>query len=458
MNPTSRALDRFGMGAGPGDRARLRDPRGWLEDQLEGGAPRLVAANLPGTAQIGESLRALRRAAAARDQDALSEARERIRAIQTREMAVALGERLSSPRPFVERLVAFWSNHLCVSLATKPVVAPLAGAYEREVVRSHVLGRFEDMVLASARHPAMLLYLDNAQSIGPGSAAAGLARRRQNERGLNENYARELLELHTLGVDGGYTQEDVTELARVLTGWTVPGLRPTNALRNLARGGQEREIGFAFVPALHEPGTRTVLGRRWPEGGVEQGEAVIRHLCRHPSTARFLAGKLVAHFVSDEPPAAAVDGVARVFVDSGGDLRELARSLMGLEEAWDPARRKLRTPQDWTVAALRALGVAEAPQAMPAFLRQLRQPLWGPPSPRGWGDTVREWADPDALMNRAELSRTLASRSPEADPVELLRITAAPPGDPVHTVALDDSIPRRDRVALVLAGPAFQWR
>ena len=456
----SRALDRFGLGARPGDPARMEDPRAWLRAQLDGGPPRLTDARLPSTAEIGDALRALRQAGTSSEPGAAAEARARIRATEAAEVQASLGARLSSDRPFVERLVAFWSNHLCVSLATKGTVAPLAGAYEREVVRPHVLGRFEAMVLASARHPAMLLYLDNAQSIGPGSQAARARRGGGSPRGLNENYARELLELHTLGVDGGYTQEDVGELARVLTGWTIAGVAPGATLRALARRDAETgEIGFTFAPALHEPGPRRVLGRRYPEGGVEQGEAVIRDLCRHPSTARFLATKLVGHFVSDEPPASAVDRVARVFSSTDGDLGEVAQALIGLEEAWEPDRRKLRTPQDWTVAVFRALGARETPEAMPAILRQLRQPLWAPPSPKGWGDTVREWADSDSLMNRAELARTVAGRAgPRQDPAALVRLTAPPPGDPIHSLAQDESIPREDRLALVLAGPAFQWR
>ena len=253
-------------------------------------------------------------------------ARERLRAITRKEASSALGTRITSERPFVERLVAFWSNHLCVSIVARAAVAPLAGIYERDVIRRHVLGRFEDMVLASARHPAMLLYLDNAQSIGPSSTLARLAARRGRDRGLNENYARELLELHTLGVDGGYTQADVQELARVLTGWTVGGFGP---LMRVA-GGRGRlqqaspSFGFTFVPELHEPGARKVLGVRYSDGGVEQGERVVRALCAHSSTDRLVATKLVRHFVADDPPARAVGEIASVFAESGGDLRAVA--------------------------------------------------------------------------------------------------------------------------------------
>ena len=185
---------------------------------------------------------------------------------------------------------------------------------------------------------------------------------------------------------------------------------------------------------------------------------MVRSLVRHPSTARFLATKLVRHFVADDPPQRAVDTVADVFTPSGGDLREVARAVVGLPEAWDPSHRKIRTPQDWAVAALRALGVREVPEPLPALLNQLRQPLWAPPSPKGWGDTVREWADPDSLMNRAELARSLARRARDVRPEALVAALDVAASDPIYTLVADDSIPPPERVALVLAGPAFQWR
>ena len=271
------------------------------------------------------------------DEQERKEARQRARralvGIAAAESHAVLTERVITERPFVERLVAFWSNHLCVSMGAKVLVVPLAGSYEREAIRPHVLGRFEDMVLASAKHPAMLVYLDNFQSIGPASRGAALGSRGQGQRrGLNENYARELLELHTLGVDGGYTQQDVQELAKILTGWTVGGLgrgpgqqtAPARGRRSMAGQPDHGRIGFAFQEVLHEPGAKTVLGARYGEAGVEEGERAIRALVRHPSTARFVATKLVTHFVSDAPPAAAVDRIARVFRDTDGDLRAVS--------------------------------------------------------------------------------------------------------------------------------------
>jgi uncharacterized protein (DUF1800 family) len=463
MNPALRALNRFGLGARPGEAARLGDPRGWLEGQLEGGPPLLGDPAQPQRQALAQMVEGLPQGRAA-DPEVLQQLRQRANPIINSEMRAALAQRITSDRPFVERLVAFWSNHLCVSTAAAAPVQLVAGPYEREAIRPHVLGRFEDMVLASARHPAMLLYLDNSASIGPSSPAGRNAGRRPQARvrGLNENYARELLELHTLGVDGGYTQDDVLELARVLTGWSI-GVGgdtddPRTTREDLLVGG----VGFAFYPNRHEPGARTVLGKRYAQPGVEQGVAVIRDLCAHPATARFVATKLVRHFVADDPPARAVDAVSAEFTRTRGDLRAVARALVALPEAWDEGNRKLRTPQDWLTASLRAVGAEEVPQNTRGALVALRQPLWAPPAPKGWGDTRAEWADPDSLMNRAELARTMANRAARGaarvQPTALLELVDVPATDPLRDVLSDASIGRPERIALALAGPAFQWR
>jgi len=365
----------------------------------------------------------------------------------------------------VERLIAFWSNHLAISTVGEPLVVALAGSYEREVIRPHVLGRFEDMVRASSQHPAMLVYLDNFQSMGPNAPAARRGRG-AGQRGLNENYARELLELHTLGVNGGYEQGDVQELARVLTGWTVRGLAgarlPAGRQRRLG-SAPGRAIEFAFEPALHEPGAKTVLGRRYGPGGVDEGERAIRDLCAHAATAELVAGKLVKHFVADDPPVATVARIARVFLDSGGDLRQVSLALVDLDEAWAEESRKIRSPQDWLVATLRASGprgTDGVADRLAPLLRQLRHPLWAPPSPAGFGDATRDWADPDSLLNRAELARTLATRLGRGvgDPRRLLDVVDLAADDPTRALVDDSSIDPAERFALALASPAFQWR
>jgi uncharacterized protein (DUF1800 family) len=287
----------------------------------------------------------------------------------------------------------------------------------------------------------------------------------QQRRGLNENYARELLELHTLGVDGGYTQQDVQELAKILTGWTVGGLvrssTPRGAGRRALPGAMDTaQIGFAFQELLHEPGTKVVLGVRYQEDGIAEGEHVIRALVRHPATSRFVARKLVTHFVSDDPPPSAVDRIARVFRDTDGDLRAVSAALIDLPEAWADGARKFRTPQDWLVAVFRAFNAHDVNGGVMPLLRQLRHPLWSPQAPKGFGDTTQEWADPDSLLNRAELARTIARRLrvQRIDPRMLLDVVDAPHGDPLRTLLSDTSISADERLALALAGPAFQWR
>jgi uncharacterized protein (DUF1800 family) len=338
--------------------------------QLRAGAALLPVPDQADAASIAVALQNFRERSKISKEER-QQARIRLIAIAAAEGRATLAARVTSERPFVERLVAFWSNHLCVSIASKAVITPLAGSYEREVIRPHVLGRFEDMVRASAQHPAMLLYLDNIASIGPQSRGARAGKRKGNARGLNENYARELLELHTLGVDGGYTQQDVQELARMLTGWTVS---------NLARGrrsdaGAGAGYQFEFNRLLHEPGAKMLLGRRYQEAGVREGEQAISALARHPSTAAFVAGKLVRHFVADEPPPAAIEKVARVFRDSHGDLAAVAGAVIELPEAWDGETRKFRSPQDWLVAMLRACGIDQISDLTFPTLRRLRHPL-----------------------------------------------------------------------------------
>jgi uncharacterized protein (DUF1800 family) len=448
------ALNRFGLGARPGERAKIGDPRAWLRAQLEGGAPSLTAPESASPESIGNTLRAFRMAAQG-DRDARRDARRQLIDIALAESRTALAARAASDRPYVERLVAFWSNHLCISAAAKVVVAPLAGSYEREAIRPHVLGKFEDLVLASARHPAMLLYLDNAQSVGPNSRGAQRTQRGA-KRGLNENYARELLELHTLGVNGGYTQTDVQELAKILTGWTVSGVREPR--RNAQ--SDSKTVSFAYQDALHEPGSATVLGKRYSGDGIEQGERAIRDLCRHRSTATFVATKLVTHFVADEPPPRAVNRIATIFHDTNGDLRAVSRALVDIPEAWSGETRKFRTPQEWLVAVLRAFNASEVNERTIGALKQLRHPLWSPQAPKGFGDSLQDWADPDSLMNRAEVARTIGRRLGAAnpDPRALLDVVDIAASDRLRDLVADNSIPAGDRVALAIAGPAFQWR
>jgi uncharacterized protein (DUF1800 family) len=317
---------------------------------------------------------------------------------------------LVAPAPFVERMVHFWANHFAVS-ADKLTMIGLAGLLEFEAIRPHVLGKFHDMLVAVEQHPAMLLYLDQAQSIGPNSRAGQLAQRfARQRRGLNENLAREILELHTLGVNSGYSQADVTEFARVLTGWTVDGITRGPMQRML--GGSGRPGDFHFAEALHEPGTRNVAGRTYSQDGEAQGLAVLSDLAADPRTARHLATKLARHFAGDDPPPAMVERLSQAWLRSGGDLPTIYCTILDSPEAWSAVTPKFRSPWDWSVAALRAVGSRHVePQPAAGLLTQLGQPVWRPGSPAGFDDIGPSWSGPDALLRRVEAAERIAMRT-----------------------------------------------
>ena len=404
MTATAIALNRFGLGARP-DEPAPEDPQPWLLAQLERyqalPPPWQRAARTPALVEawLGQQ-RAVRQA----PEGQRSGIREAYLRDGREAYVTAVGARtrsaLQSPTPFVERLVHFWSNHFAVSV-DKLLIVGLAGGFEADAIRPHLMGRFEDLLLAAVRHPAMLLYLDQAQSVGPRSPAGLRAgERQQRPRGLNENLAREILELHTLGVRSGYTQADVTEFARALTGWTLPSdeLPP-----------EAPAASFRFVPALHEPGARSVLGRSYGDGGEQQVREIIRDLVAAPATARNIARKLARHFVADDPPAELVQRLADTFARTGGDLPSLYRDLIASPQAWVPADAKFKSPWEWAISSLRALGRQDLPAAqVVSLMNQLGQPVWRPGSPAGYDDLAATWAAPDALLRRVEVAQRLA--------------------------------------------------
>ena len=349
---------------------------------------------------------------------------------------------LDSDVGFVERLVWFWSNHFCVS-ADKGGVRPLCGAFEREAIRPHVRGKFADMLVAVESHPAMLLYLDNARSIGPASFA-GLRR----SKGLNENLAREILELHTLGVRTGYSQGDVTSFAKVITGWSIvpPRLAPEH-------GGE-----FMFNPRLHEPGSQSIMGREYQDNGFEQGRAVLFALARSPATAKHIATKLARHFVADDPPGALVDRLAKRFLTTDGDLMEVTKTLINAPEAWDAPRNKLRRPSEWLISALRAVGV-RPPDVRPVLQAQnlLGEPLWRVPAPNGFSDNSAAWMD--GLAQRLDISNQIARRaSVGIDPNALAEDVLGPLLSNETRQTLTRAESRPQGLALLLMAPEFQRR
>jgi uncharacterized protein (DUF1800 family) len=344
---------------------------------------------------------------------------------------------------FAERLVWFWSNHFCISAAKGGGVAQLAGAYEREAIRPHVLGHFGDMLLAVETHPAMLLYLDNARSIGPNSPAG-----RAGGKGLNENLAREILELHTLGVRTVYSQADVTRFADVITGWTIV---PPRA--DLPHAGE-----FTFNPRMHEPAAEKVIDKVYPDTGFEQGRAVLQALARHPATARHVATKLARHFVADDPPLALVDKLSRRFLDTQGNLKEMAKTLIAAPESWAAPPRKLKRPGEWMIGMLRAAN-SDPPDVRPIMQAQnlLGEPLWRPPAPNGFADKDEAWID--GMAQRLDIATQAARRfGNQIDPKAVLDQALGPLASADTRQTINRAESRPQALALVFMAPEFQRR
>jgi uncharacterized protein (DUF1800 family) len=328
------------------------------------------------------------------------------------------------------------------------VVAGLVAPFEIEAIRPNMFGRFVDLLTAVTLHPAMLLYLDNASSIGPDSRAG-----QRRDKGLNENLARELMELHTLGVDGGYTQADVTEMAKILTGWTIR--RPNMPERAIA----ETRGSAVFLSTIHEPGGKTLLGKTYREAGPREAETALADLAAHPATARFIAGKLARHFIADDPPADAVAALADTFRTTGGDLAAVYRRLVDLDAAWS-GPGKYRTPYDWTLAAFRAFGRADDLHAHRAVqaVHQLGQRLWSAPSPAGWPDDAASWLAPEALLARLDYANAVGKAKAGSDPLKLADETVGPLLGADSKFAVTHAPSRAEAIALLLVSPEFLRR
>jgi uncharacterized protein (DUF1800 family) len=479
-SPTSEAalaLHRFGMGPRPGSIAAIAaDPRGALLAELDRpSAGEVAAAALPSSAKAFRTVadanakRQARAIVAAREQKeakkqqmaeapammmeaseqgasatAAKIAAEAVpdpgRPIYLEEARVRIDAALGAEIGFGERLVWFWSNHFCIS-ADK--IRSMSGAYEREAIRPHVLGRFADMLLAVEGHPAMLFYLDNPGSMGPNSIA-GINR----TRGLNENLAREIMELHTLGVRSGYTQDDVIGFANVLTGWSLlpPGDNPEH-------GGE-----FSFNPRLHEPGPQRVLGKLYSDEGVEQGRAVLRDLAAHPATATHVATKLACYFVADTPPAALVERMAKVFLDSSGDLKETARAMVSSDESWALPPAKLKRPSEWAAGMIRAAGLTTAdPARFTDGQALLGEPLWRPSSPKGFPDDEASWID--GMGRRLDVANYFAERiAGKVDPQEMIETVFESSVSAEVKQAVGRAESRQQALALLFMSSEFQRR
>jgi uncharacterized protein (DUF1800 family) len=476
------ATNRFGLGATPGQIASVSaDPKAWLLAQLaRPNEALIVQPSLPSSAQAfrnfldySRTRNSERRMAltpmpqmAGPDmsmQDLAARADPKNVARATNLSARAMGEEvdaritkaLTTQSPFLERWTLFWSNVLTMSAKNLQTIQ-FPGPYEREAIRPHVLGKFSDMLKASALHAGMLIYLDQIRSIGPNAPAALGSMRRANGRnlGLNENLAREILELHTIGPDGGYSQADVTEFARALTGWTILGPRT-------ARPIDGQEMGsVVFVPTMHEPGPRTIMGQTFPDKGGEQAKDILDWLARRPQTGRRIALAVATHFVSDNPPPSLVTRLEQSFVRSDGDLRALATTLINSPEAWVPTPTKFKTPNDFLISTLRASGTQTVSvQALRSTFEQLGQAPWRAPSPKGWPDTADKWASPDAILKRADWSNLAADVIGET--LSPMAFAQAALGDSL-TQATRTAISRaqdsRQGIVLALMSPEFQRR
>jgi len=467
------ALHRFGFGPRSGSIAAIAaDPRGALLAELERpNAGQIVSTDLPSSAAANRAVFEFNAERAANDK------REKLRREAASQVAMlntggdaAMEAKADAPPPaapqpeavplprqlfrneararfdaainaeigLVERLVWFWSNHFCVNADA----TVMAGGYEREAIRPHVLGRFYDMLLTAEGHPAMLLYLNNEQSIGPDSVA-GINR----DRGLNENLAREILELHTLGVRTVYGQADVTSFAKILTGWTI---LPT--LTNPDHGGE-----FVFLRRAHEPGPQTVIGNAYADAGVEQGRAVLADLARHPATARHVATKLARHFIADDPPTTLVDRLTQRFLDTDGDLKEIAVALIAAPESWTPEQAKIKRPGEWIVAMLRATGISGDIVRIIGGQALLGEPLWRPPAPKGFSDDNAAWLD--GLGQRLDIANTFAQRvGPGLDPEMVADAALGPLASAETRRAMAGAETKPQALTLLLMAPEFQRR
>jgi uncharacterized protein (DUF1800 family) len=383
-----------------------------------------------------------------------------VKAIQAR-----LDAAISAERPAHERLIHFWSNHFTVS-AAKPVATAMPPSFERDVVRPRAVGRFADLLLASSKHPGMVVYLDNWQSVGPNSAFVKAGERRdygpggqRRPSGINENLAREILELHTLGVGGGYSQADVQALAAIITGWTYkrPTLADLVSDKPGTRGGAEL---FTFDQRTHEPGDKQLLGKTYSQDGVAQGEAALADIARHPSTARFIATKLARHYIADQPPPAAVDRIAQAFRGSDGDIARTVAAVVDSPETWATPAPKYKRPEEYAISVSRALGLKALPQGAGQAILSMGQRIYAAPGPDGWADSESAWLSADLIWKRIEFANGVGQRAGRADfaPSRLGEAVLGPLYSAETRQAVDRAESPAQGLTLLLASPEFQRR
>jgi uncharacterized protein (DUF1800 family) len=410
--------NRLGFGPAPGDLERIAATgfEEWLERQLH-----------PQPSQLPESVRSVLRTLPSFGKDCATlyaeydwraqtpdpkslpkeqkkEFKKREKRVTREAQAARLARAVASPWQLQEALVDFWFNHFNV-YEKKGAIKIWVGAYEEEAIRPHVLGRFSDLLLATAKHPAMLVYLDSARNVAPkpdfARGGMGAAPKGKRARGINENYAREVMELHTLGVDGGYTQADVVSLAHILTGWTVgPG---ADAETMAAVDRYKNKGGFLFAPHRHDSSPEKLLGQMFSGNSEREGEAALLMLASHPATAHHISFQLAQYFVADDPDAALVNGMAETFRNTGGDLRAVLKTMLSNRRFMEPKNFgiKFKTPYRYVVSVARASGMSPSGvQPLNAVLEDLGQPIYGCISPDGYACTQSAWLDPNGLLRR----------------------------------------------------------
>jgi uncharacterized protein (DUF1800 family) len=445
--PALHASARFGLGPEPNEMAAIQsNPRDWLIQQINNAAVPPELRGLTSDNSVNELYQLF--FAAKRDKknspmddDKFKELRKSIQESYRDQTGRRLLVQVQSKQPFIERLNLFWSNHFTVSVK-KPIIAGMVNQYEVEAIRPHITGKFVDMLLAVEQHPAMLIYLDNVTSVGPNSRRGIRA-----NKNINENLGREILELHTLGVDSGYTQDDVIALAKIITGWT------------LDHEGTTILPQFSFQPNVHEPGPKTLLGKTYPESGHDEGVQALTDIARHPATAKHIATKLARHFISDDPPQTAVDQLTQVFLQTDGDLAAVYTALINMDTPWMNPLGKFKTGYEFLVSALRLRDIEPEPQKIMGTFRAINVVPFSAPSPAGLPDTAEYWAGSDAIMKRIDWARIVAQKIPvQTNSLEMANYMFSSMLHADSTKIIAGAASPRDAFAFLLASPEFQRR
>ena len=355
--------------------------------------------------------------------------------------ADTLKQAIASSNSVSWRLLDFFSNHFSVT-AHGQLMVGLAATLEREAIAPHLLGNFEDMLLAVVQHPGMLIYLNNEKSFGPNSRIA-----KKHKKGLNENLAREIMELHTLGVDGGYSQKDVIELAKGITGWSVK------------RPGKERGEGFVFRAYGHEPGTRELLGKKYSQQGITQGKKMLGDLAMQPATAKYICYKLAHHFVSPNPPASLLKEMEATWLKTNGNIKAVMHCLFDADEAWLNTAQKYKTPREFVISTLRSLSLKKfKDKALLAALINLGQQPFNAGSPAGYSDDEQDWLGSSALMARIDWSSMISGYSKRVNAEDVMNRSIGKSISQLTYNSVMRAESRQQALTLLLMSPEFQRR